>query len=172
MTSFIEQAQSYASYQQNVITRYIHMLSLPLIIVALMIFLGFVRIIILGVLDIDLAQIATFALLIYYCRLQWRLALALAPPLVFFLWIAGCFSYDGPTSIALWAFAITLFLGCTLQLIGYFIEGKRPSFHDMLKQLIIAPLTIIAELFFMIGRMRDLKEKIYGNRMTDISEVS
>ena len=164
MISFIEQAQSYVAYQQNVATRYIHMLSIPLIAVSLLILLGFVRVIILGVMDIDLAEIATFGLLAYYFRLHWRLALALTPLLIFLLWIAECFSYAGPTSVALWAFGITLILGCSLQLIGYFIEGKRPPFPDMLKHLLIAPLSLTAEIFFMVGRMRDLKEEIYGNK--------
>lgn len=162
MIPFINQAQGYAAYQNNAITRYIHMVSVPLIILSLMILLGFVRVIILGVLNVDLAEIATFGLLVYYFFLHWRLALVLTPLLIFLLWVAECFSYTGPTSFALEAFALTFLVGCILQFMSYFVEGKRPPFSNILEQLLIAPLSLVAEIFFMVGYMQPLKEEIYG----------
>ena len=47
-------------------------------------------------------------------------------------------------------------------MIGYFIEGKRPTFIDMLWQILMAPLCLIAALFFKFGRMPVLKEAIHG----------
>lgn len=162
MIPFINQAQGYAAYQHNAITRYIHMVSVPLIILSLMILLGFVRVIILGVLNVDLAEIATLGLLVYYFCLHWRLALALTPLLIFLLWVAECFSYGGPTSFALEAFALIFLVSSILQFTSYFVEGKRPPFSDILKQILIAPLSLVAEIFFLVGYMQPLKEEIYG----------
>ena len=162
MISFIEQVQTYASYHKDSTTRYIHMLGIPLILLSLMILFGFVHIVILGVIDVNLSEIATLALLVYYVRLQWRVALATLPILVFLLWISEFFSYEGPTSFALWSFFIILLLGCTLQMIGFFVEGKRPPVIDALWQLLVAPLILAAEILFSLRLMRGLKEEVYG----------
>ena len=162
MIPFVEQAQCYASYHQKAVTRYTHMAGIPLIILSLMILLGFVHVVIIGVLDVNVAIIVTAVLLIYYFRLYWRLALALTPILIFLLWVASFISHDGPTSEALWSFIIIFFIGCTLQFIGHFIEEKRPAFTDNVWQVLIAPLFIAAEIFFIAGRMDELKEDIYS----------
>ena len=162
MKSFIEQAQFYATYHQKPITRYTHLIGVPLIIFSLMIFLGFFHLIVPGVLDTTLASIATAALLIYYFYLNWRLALVLTPVFIILLWIADLVSWAGPTRSALWTFIITFILGWALQLIGHFIEGKRPAFMDNVWQALVAPLFLAADLFFMTGRMPGLHEEIYG----------
>ena len=167
MKSFVEQAQLYAEYHQNIMTKYTHMIGVPLIILSFMILLGFVKIIIPGVLGTTLACLTTLALLIYYYRLNWQLALALTPILLILLWIASLFSYYGPTALGLWAFLITFIVGWGLQFYGHYIEGKKPALMVNLCQALIAPLYLTAELFFMAGYMHTLKEQIYGPEKTD-----
>lgn len=162
MKSFIEQAQFYANYHQNIKTRYTHMAGVPLIILSLMILLGFVQIIIPGVFASNLAWFATIAALIYYFILNWKLAAALTPIMLFLLWIAHWFSEDGPTTLGVWAFIITFVVGWGLQLYGHYLEGKKPAFMDNLWQALIAPLFLTAELFFMAGYMQSLRAQIYG----------
>ena len=164
MIPFIEQAQFYATYHQNATSRYIHMIGIPLIILSLMIVLGFVHVFIPGVLSVNLADIATFALLIYYFRLQWRLALVITPLFILLLWIAVLFSHAGPTAFALWSFLVIFIIGAALQLVGHFIEGKRPALTDNLWHVFIAPLFLVAEGFFMAGRMHVLNEEIHGKK--------
>ena len=165
MIPFIEQAQGYAAYHQNELTRYTHMAGIPLIILSFMILLGFVHVIITNVLDVNLATIASLVLLIYYFRLDWRLAITLTPIFVFLLWVAHFFSYQGPTAFGLWSFVIVFLMGCVLQAIGHFLEARRPAFIDNLSQVLIAPLVIMAELFFMAGYMQALKEEIYETKL-------
>lgn len=162
MITFIDYAKKYAFTHQNSTTRYIHMLSIPLILLSLMILLGFVHVSIPHVLDVSLAEIATVVLLVYYARLNWRLTLIITPIFALLLFIASVFSYEGPESFALWSFISIFLLGCILQLIGYFIEGKRPPLRDMLRQAWVAPLCVIMGLVFKIGRMQALKDDIYG----------
>ncbi len=162
MKSFIEQAQFYATYHQNMKTRYTHMAGVPLIILSVMILLGFVQIIIPGVFASNLAWFATIAALAYYFFLNWELALALTPIMLFLLWIAHWFSEDGPTTLGVWAFIITFFVGWGLQFYGHYLEGKKPAFMDNVGQALIAPLYLVAELFFMAGYMKSLQAQIYG----------
>lgn len=163
MKSFVEQAQFYAAYHQKIMTRYTHMVGVPLIILSLMIFFGFVKIIIPGVYATNLACLVTLGVLIYYYRLNWQLALALTPILIILLWLASWFNYAGPTKLGLWVFIITFVLGWGFQLYGHYLEGKKPAFMDNLLQALIAPLFLTAELFFMVGYMNSLKEQIYGH---------
>jgi uncharacterized membrane protein YGL010W len=162
MKSFIEQAQFYSGYHLNKMTRYTHMAGVPIIILSLMIFLGFVKIVVPGVYGVSLSCLATLAALIYYYRLNWQLALALTPMLLILLWISSWFNHNGPTKLGIWAFIITFIVGWGLQLYGHYIEGKKPAFMDNLSQALIAPLYLTAELFFMAGYMTGLKEQIHG----------
>ena len=162
MKPFIEQAQSYAAYHTKPITRYTHMIGVPLIVLSLMILLGFVHVVIIGVFDLNLAEITTIAVLVYYFFLNVRLALATTPIIILLLWLATFFSYGGPSALSLWAFAILFFSGGILQLVGHFIEGKRPALTDHLWYVVIAPLYLVAELFFMVGRMQELKVEIHA----------
>lgn len=168
MQSFVEQAQTYAEYHQNVITRYTHLAGVPIIILSLMILFGFIKIVMPGVFEISLACIITLAVLIYYYRLNWQLALALTPILLILLWFSHLFSHYGPTKLGVWAFIITFIVGWGLQLYGHFIEGKKPAFMTNLSQALIAPLFLTAELFFMAGFMKPLKEQIYGSRVEEV----
>ncbi|HRD70791.1 MAG TPA: DUF962 domain-containing protein [Legionella sp.] len=162
MRPFIEQAQMYAAYHQNVTTRYTHLIGVPLIILSLMILLGFVKIIIPGVYGTNLACLTSLVVLIYYFRLNWQLALPLTLVFIILLWIASWFNYYGPTTFGVWAFLITFVVGWGIQLYGHFVEGKKPAFFANLNQALIAPMFLMAELFFMAGLMSSLKEKIYG----------
>jgi len=162
MKSFIEQAQLYAACHQKPMTRYSHYIGIPLIIFSLLILLGFLHLVIPGVMNITFASIATAALLVYYFSLNWRLALVLTPILIILLTLADWVSQDGPTAMALWIFVFTFLVGWVFQLVGHFIEGRRPAFLENCWQPLIAPLFLTAELFFLAGRMQVLKEEIYG----------
>jgi uncharacterized membrane protein YGL010W len=170
MKPFIEQAQLYASFHQNEVTRYTHFAGVPLIILSVMILLGFVKIAVPGIFATSLAFLATIALLVYYFMLTWELALPLTPILLFLLWLSSWFSHAGPTKLGVWSFIITFVVGWGLQFYGHFIEGKKPAFMVNIMQMLIAPLYLTAELIFMAGYMSALKERIYQtteNELTD-----
>ncbi len=162
MNSFIDQAQCYAAHHKNPKTQQTHWIGVPLITFSLMILLGFVKIVIPGVYQISLACLATLALLIYYFRLNWVLALAITPILLFLLWISHFLSHNGPNALGFWIFIITFISGWTLQLYGHYIAEEKPAFMVQLSQLFIAPLYLMAELLFRAGLMLSLKEQIHG----------
>lgn len=160
MKSFIEQARTYASYHEKIETRYTHFAGVPMVILSTLIFLGFIKIIVPGVFIINLAYIITLILLMYYFRLYWQLALVLTPIWIVLLLIANWFSNDGPTSFGIWSFIIFFVIGWGLQFYGHYLEGKKPAFMDNVSQGMIAPLYLVAELFFMLGYMQSLKTQI------------
>ena len=164
MISFLDCAKKYAASHENPMVRSLHLVAAPLILLSLMILLGLVHVVVRGFLQISLTDIAVVVLLIYYVKFNWRVALALIPIMIILLFIASLFSRNGSNVFILWLFACTFLLGVGLQFIGYFIEGKRPDFIDMLWQLLMAPLCIGAEFLFKLGRMQDLKEAIHGKK--------
>lgn len=168
MKSFIEQAQFYALYHQKPKTRLTHLAGVPILILSAMILLGFIKIIMPGVFETNLACLATLIALIYYFRLNWQLALALTPILLILLFIASWCSQDGPTSFGIWSFIIFFIIGLGLQLYGHQIEGKRPALMDNLSIALIAPMCLVAELFFMAGYMQSLKAQLYGPEKTEL----
>lgn len=164
MKTFSEISQFYVKYHQKPVTLYTHFIGVPLVTLSVMIFLGFIKIIVPGLFATDVAFLTTLVALFFYFRLQWQLALALAltPLLFILLWIAHAFSYAGPTKTGVLAFIITFVLGLGAQLYGHHLEGKKPAFMDNFVQSLIAPLFLVAELFFMAGYMTSLKEQIYA----------
>lgn len=162
MKSFIEQAQYYSQYHQKKITFYTHLAGIPLLMFSFMIFLGCFKLIVPGVINTTLASIGTLVLFVYYLRLNWLIALLLAPVLVFLLWIASVVSDSGPTSFALWMFIASFIIGVALQLAGHLIERRKPAFMDNALQAVIAPMFLTAELCFMLGRMPNLKTQIHN----------
>ncbi len=167
MISFTEYAKKYAASHENLTAYHLHMLGIPLIFLSLMIFLGFVRISVPGILHVSLTDLVMAVLLIYYARLNWRLTLILIPIAIFLLFVTNLFSHNGPSLFGFWSFVCLFLMGCGLQFTGYYLEGKRPDFQDMLCQLFIAPLCMAADFFFKLGRMLALQEIIYGTRPKD-----
>lgn len=167
MKPYIEQAQLYASYHQNLKTQQTHWIGIPLITFSLMILLGVVKIVIPGVFQISLACLATLALLVYYFRLNWILALAVTPFLLLLLWIASLLTANGPNNLALWVFIITFISGWTLQLYGHYISDEKPLFLIHLSQVLIAPLYLTGELLFRAGLLSELKAQIHPNNSMD-----
>lgn len=167
MTSFIEQIKLYGTYHQKPMTRYTHFIGVPLIIFSLMVFFGFLHLIIPGVMDITLAGLGSLVVLGYYYYLNWRIALALTLIFIVLLWFADLVSQNGPNSTSLWVFLITFVLGWIFQLVGHFIEGKRPALMDNLWQALIAPMYLTAELFFLAGYMLDLQKQIEGAAISE-----
>lgn len=162
MKPFLDQAQCYASHHRNPRTQQTHWIGVPLITFSLMILIGFVKIVIPGVYQISLACLGTLALLVYYFRLNWVLALAITPILLFLLWIANFLNHNGPNTLAWWIFIICFISGWTLQLYGHYVAEEKPAFMTQLSQVFIAPLYLMAELLFKAGLLSSLKKQIHN----------
>lgn len=168
MKPFITQAQRYASHHQNPRTQQTHWIGIPLITFSLMILFGCVKIIIPGMLQTSLACLATLALLIYYFRLHWLLALATTPVMLLLLWLASWLTANGPNTVALWIFVISFISGWTLILYGHYISHEKTGFIEQFSPMLIAPLYLMAEVFFVAGLLPSLKAQLHGQLPTEL----
>lgn len=151
---------AYQSFHTKCITQITHFIGVPLIIFALLILFGWVHVRVPNLFDMPLAWLLTLIVLIYYFFLDITLAAAMTVFLVLLNLLAAYFSQPVPTWHAGKIFIITFVLGWALQFIGHIFESKKPAFLSNLKHLIIAPLFLMAELFFCCGWKKDLQIKM------------
>lgn len=161
MLSFIEQATLHAQCHQKTFTRYTHFAGVLFIAFSLMLFFSFLHLTVPGYFSRTCAEFLTLLLFVYYFVLNWRLALSVALPLLLLLWLADWLGSAGPTSNALLLFASCFIVGCILQFLGHMIERNRPGFRQSMRQMLIAPLVLTAEVYFMFGKMQKLHAALH-----------
>lgn len=119
----------YAAYHRDPRNRLCHEIGIPLIVLSLEALLRYVPLA-----QMNLAQIVTLAVMVYYVRLVHRAAV---PALIglLLLYLLGTF--------VPWQAALALFvIGWILQFVGHAYEGKRPAFLTNVAHLLIGPLWI------------------------------
>lgn len=159
MKSLAEQMAVYTAYHRNPWNRLTHFFGVPLIIFSVLIPLSWPRIGV-GGLQISLGLLIVLALLVYYLMLDWRLGLVMALVLGVILycshWVAISFSANAGWIV----FVIAFVGGWVLQLLGHVFEGRRPALVDNVWQIFIAPIFLVAELFFACGARSDLQKAV------------
>ena len=105
----------------------------------------------LGTVTLTAATVLAVALALYYVILDRVLGVAMA--IVLFVLCAAAsevsarFSTGATLGIALGVFVA----GWALQFLGHKYEGMKPAFFDDARQLLIGPLFVCAEAFFLCG---------------------
>jgi uncharacterized membrane protein YGL010W len=143
--------QEYEKNHQHPINRAIHTVAVPCIVVSIFAFfwcLPFPHINNAPILN--WSTILATAIAIYYIYLSTTLGLIFIIGAVFqflgFYWLQSGFF------ISLEFVAVVLFVfGWVLQFIGHTIEGKRPSFFEDLRFLLIGPLWVLASFCEKLG---------------------
>lgn len=125
----------YAQSHQHPVNERIHCICVPAIMWAL---LG-----LLWSLHPLLAVAASVSALIYYCTLSFRLCLGMLLVILCMLLVLYALPANWvlPLSIAIFV------LAWTGQFIGHYVEGKKPSFFDDVRFLLIGPLFVLRFLF-------------------------
>ncbi|HXN15542.1 MAG TPA: Mpo1-like protein [Usitatibacter sp.] len=159
MQSLERSLTAYAAYhrdRRNIVT---HFFGVPLIVFAIILALATVSIPV-GALAISWAAVLSIALCVYYVRLDLVLGVAMAA--VLFLMCAGASEITARTTNAgaLLGAATIFTLGWALQFLGHKFEGLKPAFFEDLMQLIIGPLFVCAEIFFLLGAKSELRRRI------------
>jgi uncharacterized membrane protein YGL010W len=154
--SLPEQLAAYEAYHRDPRNKLTHFFGVPLVTFALFLFLGWLRFAPAPEVPFTGATLFYLLVFVYYLCLDWRVALLQAPFSVLLLWLAD--------RVALWPFAESLgvFLaafvgGWAIQLVGHFLEGRRPALADNLLQIFNAPLFLTTEVMFLLGYGRDLR---------------
>jgi uncharacterized membrane protein YGL010W len=155
MKTLDEQMSIYAAYHRNRWNRATHFIGVPAIVFALLIPMCWVP---LGG-DITLAHAFAGVVLLYYFLLDIPMALATTLALALLLYAAQ--RAAGAGAIAGWLWAGGFFVGGWIfQLVGHVFEGRKPALADNLFQIFIAPIFLVAELFFALGLKREVREKV------------
>ena len=149
--------QGYNAYHRDRRNRLTHAVGIPTVVLSLLVVLGWFRF------NADprlsAATVVYLGLGLYYLRLDVLFALIyllLALPL---LWGAERIAQMPFHTSCTWF--VTLFVvGWAFQLLGHVFEKRRPALVDNITQVFTAPLFIVAELVFLCGMRRDLRQKM------------
>src|SRR6266851_1140285 len=145
----------YAAYHRNRWNRLTHFIGVPAIIFAILIPMNWVSF---GE-GVTLAHVFMGAVLAYYFLLDVPLALATAVATGALFLAAKAAAATGVASGWIW-FGVFFVGGWTFQLVGHVFEGRKPALADNLFQIFIAPVFLMAEVFFALGLKRDFRKKI------------
>ena len=155
MKTLDQQIAIYAGYHRNRWNKLTHFMGVPAIIFAILIPMSWISI---GD-GITLAHVFVGAVLAYYFLLDVPLALATTVATGALFAAARLAAETGFASGWIW-FGVFFAGGWILQLVGHAFEGRRPALADNLLQMFVAPIFLVAEVFFALGFKRDVLEKV------------
>jgi len=155
MKTLDQQMAIYAAYHRNRWNKLTHFIGVPAIIFSILIPMSWVSI---GG-DLTLAHVFVGAVLAYYFLLDVPLALATTVATGALLYAAKLAAGTGVVSGWIW-FGIFFVGGWIFQLVGHVFEGRKPALADNLFQIFVAPIFLVAEIFFALGLKRDVLEKV------------
>jgi uncharacterized membrane protein YGL010W len=167
MKTAAEVLTQYAAYHRDRRNIATHFVGVPLIVFSITLALATLSISA-GSVAVTGAAIASLVVSVYYLRQDVVLGIALA--VVLFLMCAASSEITARVSTGLaLAYAGVIFVaGWALQFLGHKFEGMKPAFYDDLMQLVIGPLFVCAEAFFLLGakpRLRRYIEERVGPTM-------
>jgi uncharacterized membrane protein YGL010W len=159
MRSIEENLTQYAAYhrdQRNIAT---HFVGVPMIVFAIILALATVAFPV-GELAVTLAAVCAIASCLYYWTLDRIFGVTMA--LVLFAMCAAASEITSRVGVgASLAWAAGIFVvGWAIQFLGHKYEGLKPAFFDDAKQLLIGPLFVCAEAFFLLGARPGLRRYI------------
>jgi uncharacterized membrane protein YGL010W len=159
MKTVEENLTQYAAYHRDRRNIATHFVGVPMIVFAIILALATATIPI-GPVAVTMAALVSVAMCIYYFRLDAVFGVTMA--VVLFAMCAAASEitarWSTPASLA-WAAAIFT-VGWALQFLGHKFEGMKPAFFDDVMQLIIGPLFVCAEAFFLLGAKPRLRRYI------------
>jgi len=150
-----QQMAVYAAYHRNRWNRLTHFIGVPAIIFAILIPMTWVS---LGE-GVTLAHVFLGAVLAYYFLLDIPLALATTVAVGALLLVAKAAAATGVASGWIWSGAFFIG-GWIFQLVGHVFEGRKPALADNLFQIVVAPIFLVAEVFFALGLKHEVRKKI------------
>ena len=156
MKNLSEQMTLYASYHQDSRNRFCHFIGIPIVTFSLAIALSWVEIFH-SPFRLSLAPIVYCALLAYFMRLDPRVAI-MQLPFSAIPFVLGHAVTAWPLKYSLSAFGAATVIGWTFQLVGHYLEGRRPALVDNLGQILNAPLFLACEVAAKLGWLQGVLE--------------
>jgi len=163
----------YRHYHKKKWTVLTHLIGVPLVTLAVLIFFGWIKISVPGFFTLSVAWIGVIIMAIYYLILDLMIGAATTVMLIVLCAIASIFTTTGPSALSLKLFIIIFILGWIFQLIGHAIEGKKPALlNSFFQSVFIAPFFITAEIFFILGYKKDLQQAMDGDEHSTENHVT
>lgn len=155
MKTLEQQMSVYAAYHRNPWNRATHFVGVPMIIVGLLMPMCWVPLA--G--DFTLAHLFLGVVLVWYFLLDVPLALAMTVATGLMLYFARLAAEQDTVTAWIW-FGVLFGGGWVIQLIGHVFEGRKPALVDNFFQIFVAPIFLMAEVFFALGYKKEVSRKI------------
>ncbi|HZZ92070.1 MAG TPA: Mpo1-like protein [Usitatibacter sp.] len=149
----------YAAYHRDRRNIATHFLGVPMIQFSVVAALALVDIPA-GGMTLTAGALFAAASALYYLRQDLAMGTAMAVLLFVFCAVASEIEGRFGKGTALALYAGLFVVGWIIQFVGHRFEGLKPAFFDDLMQLMVGPLFVCAEAFFMLGAKRALRESI------------
>ena len=159
MKTLEENLTQYAAYHRDRRNIATHFAGIPLIVFAIVLALALVAVPA-GGFAITLAAVASLAACAYYVALDPVFGATMAATLFAMCAAASEITARAPAGTVLATAAALFAAGWALQFWGHRFEGMKPAFFDDAKQLLIGPLFVCAEVFFLFGARPALRRYI------------
>jgi uncharacterized membrane protein YGL010W len=149
----------YAAYhrdRRNIVT---HFVGIPMIVFAVCILLARPQFEISGVMLAPIHLLTLLSTLWYLTRGEFLIGLVTSAINILFTQLAMPL---GAAETSVWlGWGVGLFvLGWVIQFIGHKYEGRKPAFVDDLIGLLVGPMFLVAEAFFLLGLAKPLQQAI------------
>jgi uncharacterized membrane protein YGL010W len=155
-TSLLVQYARYHRDPRNIATHYI---GIPLIVFAIGVLLARLQIPLAGI-TVGAHQLVWALVMLWYLK-QGISPVTVATIVTTGLLVALAHPFgQAPTATWLLAGLGGFVVGWVFQFIGHFWEGRKPAFVDDLRGLLVGPMFVVAEVWFMLGGGRALQEQI------------
>jgi uncharacterized membrane protein YGL010W len=158
MKTLEDQMSFYAAYHQDGRNKATHFIGVPAIMLSLFIALSWIRLEVGGV-TLTAAMLFAAIVLIYYFVLDVPLALAMLVVTALLVFLGQRIADLGTAQGWAW-FAVLFVGGWILQLVGHVFEGRKPALADNLFQIFVAPIFLLAEVFFALGYKPELRKRV------------
>jgi uncharacterized membrane protein YGL010W len=160
MHTLEEQMAAYAAYHRDGRNKLTHFFGVPIVVFSLFVPLSWFRFAPFATpIPLTAATLFYLGTLLYYLKLDARIALLQAPASLVLLWAADWASLRPFGESVAW-FVGSFVGGWIIQLVGHWFEGRRPALTDNILQVFNAPLFLTVEVLFLLGLRRDLRAKL------------
>lgn len=156
MRNLEQQITQYAAYhrdRRNIVT---HFLGVPMIVFSVVLAL-----VPWAIGSVNVALLALAIASIYYIVLDRALGTAMLV-FLFVCYLVAIYinARVGHTGMVMGLAALLFVVGWVIQFVGHKYEGMKPAFTDDIMGLVIGPLFIMTELFFILGLKPQLKKYV------------
>jgi uncharacterized membrane protein YGL010W len=156
---FVEQIAMYTSYHRDARNKATHFVGVPAIAVSLLLPMALLPFAVVEGYTISLATVFAGLVMLFWIGLDRPLGLTTSLLFLPALWFASWLATQGLAAV--WITFVVLFAGgWIIQLVGHAFEGRKPALVDNFLQVFIAPVFLVAEVFFKLGLKRDLEAEL------------